>query len=246
MKDNFSKQAQSYSRFRPGYPQQLYDFLIRHLSNKKTAWDCGTGNGQVAAKLAEYFDKVYATDISTGQLANAVKKENIFYSTGKAEKTSFADDQFDLITVAQAIHWFDFEKFYKEVNRTLSKDGLLAVFGYNLFKINKEIDFIIDDFYKNIIGPYWDKERKYVDEKYATIPFPFAEIKTPDLFNEYNWEFEHVTGYLNTWSSVQHFIIKNNKNPVDQVMNPLKKAWGHALKRKVSFPIFMRVGKKYL
>jgi|SRR6185437_843928 len=246
MKDNFSKNALSYSRFRPGYPQQLFDFLIHHLADKKTAWDCGTGNGQVAIKLAEYFDKVYATDISGGQLSNAVKKENIFYSIARAEKTSFGDNQFDLITVAQAIHWFEFEKFYKEVNRTLSKDGILAVFGYNLFKINKEIDFIIDDFYKNIIGPYWDKERKYIDESYATIPFPFEEIKTPDLFMEYEWEFEHVAGYLNTWSSVQHFITKNNTNPVDQVINPLRKAWGDALKRKVFFPIFMRAGKKYL
>lgn len=244
MKDNFSKQAQSYSRFRPGYPQQLYDFLIHHLSDQKTAWDCGTGNGQVAVKLSTYFEKVYATDISSSQLANAVKKENIFYSIEKAEKTSFADGQFDLITVAQAIHWFDFAKFNYEAIRTLKPGGLLAVFGYNLFKINKEINFIIEDFYKNIIGPYWDKERKYVDEKYATIPFPFEEIKTPDLFNEYEWEFERVTGYINTWSSVQHFITKNNKNPVEQIINPLKEAWGNELKRKISFPIFMRAGRK--
>ncbi len=244
MKDNFSKQADLYSRFRPGYPQKLYDFLIKLVTDKKAAWDCGTGNGQVAAKLAQYFEKVYATDASANQLANAVKKENIFYSVENADQTSFENNKFDLITVAQAIHWFDFEKFYEQARRTLKQESLIVVFGYNLMRINKEIDFIIDDFYKNIIGPYWDAERKYVDENYRTIPFPFKEIKTPDFMSEYEWTFEEVTGYLNTWSAVQHFISKNNQNPVGEIIEPLKKAWGGDQKRKVSFPIFMRAGRK--
>lgn len=243
IKDNFSKQALLYSRFRPGYPQQVYDFLLQHIPDKQNAWDCGTGNGQVAGKLSQYFDKVFATDISSGQIKNAVKNENIFYSLENAEQTSFADNQFDLITVAQAIHWFDFGEFYKEAARTLKPNGIIAVFGYNLFRINKETDSIIDDFYKNIIGTYWDKERKYVDESYTTIPFPFEEIKSPSFQNEYLWEFEHVIGYLNTWSAVQHFIAKNNENPVDKIITPLKELWGNELKRKVYFPIFIRVGK---
>lgn len=244
MKDNFSKQAHLYSRFRPDYPQQLYDFLLDYLSDKKTAWDCGTGNGQVATKLSSYFEKVFATDASFGQIENATKKENIFYSIQKAEHTSFIKNQFDLITVAQAIHWFDFEKFYKEVNRTLKPRGIIAVFGYNLFKISKEIDEIIDHFYKNIIGPYWDKERKYVDENYSTIPFPFEEIRSPKFYNKHDWEFEHLIGYLNTWSSVQHFITRNQTNPVDQIIAPLKAAWGRELRKEISFPVFMRVGRK--
>ena len=164
MKDNFSTQADLYSRFRPDYCQQLYDFLLHLIPAKNTAWDCGTGNGQVAVKLSEYFEEVYATDISANQIKNAKKKKNIFYSIQKAEKTSFANHQFDLITVAQAIHWFDFEKFYAEVKRTLKPSGIIAVFGYNLCKINKETDKIIHNFYKNIIGPYWDDERKYFDK----------------------------------------------------------------------------------
>lgn len=244
MIENFSKQSHSYSRFRPDYPQQLYDFLLHFISNKKTAWDCGTGNGQVAVKLSQYFEQVFATDISAGQIENAVKKKNIFYSLENAEQTSFTDNQFDLITVAQAIHWFDFEELYKEAKRTLKPGGIIAVFGYNLFKINKETNAIIDNFNKNIIGPYWDKERKYVDENYDTIPFPFEEIKSPKFLNKYKWEFEHVIGYLNTWSAVQHFIAKNQTNPVDQIIVPLKDAWENEATREISFPIFMRVGRK--
>ena len=176
MKDNFSKQSGLYSKFRPGYPEQLFDFLLPLIKNKNAAWDCGTGNGQVAVKLSEYFNKVYATDISAAQINNAAIKKNILYSVESAEQTSFDDNTFDLVTVAQAIHWFNFERFYKEVKRTLKPSCILAVIGYHMFRINKETDLLIDHFYRDITGPYWDHERKYVDNYYQTIPFPFKEI----------------------------------------------------------------------
>jgi ubiquinone/menaquinone biosynthesis C-methylase UbiE len=244
MKDNFSKQSDLYSRFRPGYPKQLFDFLIPLVPDKTSAWDCGTGNGQVAVKLSQYFNEVCATDLSAAQINNAEKKKNIFYSVENAEETLLPDNKFDLITVAQAIHWFDFKNFYRQVNRTLKPGGIIAVVGYGVFKINKDIDFLINEFYRETTGPYWDKERKHIDEHYRTIPFPFKEIDTPDFFMNYNWELEQVIGYLNTWSAVQHYIRKNNENPVEKFSVQLKKNWGNILKRKVSFPVFMRTGRK--
>ena len=109
------------------------------MPDKKTAWDCGTGNGQVAVKLSQYFNEVYATDLSSAQIENADKK-NIFYSVENAEETLFPDNKFDLITVAQAIHWFDFENFYNEVERNLKPGGIIAVIGYDIFRINEEIN----------------------------------------------------------------------------------------------------------
>ncbi len=243
MKDNFSKQSDLYSKFRPGYPKQLFNFLIPLVPEKKIAWDCGTGNGQVAVKLSQYFKEVYATDISASQINNAVTKSNIFYSVGNAEETLFADDTFDLITIAQAIHWFDFIFFYNEVKKTLKAGGIVAAIGYDVFRINKEIDFLIHEFYRKTTGSYWDIERKYIDRHYTTIPFPFKEIETPDFLMNYNWEFNQVIGYLNTWSAVQHYIRKNNENPVVKFSEQLKKAWGNVGKRKISFPVFMRVGR---
>lgn len=244
MKDNFSKQSDLYSRFRPGYPKQLFDFLIPLVPDKKYAWDCATGNGQVAVQLSKYFKEVYATDLSAAQINNAEKRKNIFYSVESAEETLLPDNKFDLITIAQAIHWFDFKSFYKQVNRTLKPGGVIAVIGYDVFRINKEINCLIDDFYRKTTGPYWDKERKYIDEHYSTIPFPFKEIDTPGFSMSYNWEIEQVIGYLNTWSAVQHYIRKNNENPVDKFSVQLKAVWGNVLKRKVSFPAFMRTGRK--
>ena len=244
MKDNFSKQSDLYSRFRPGYPRLLFNFLLPLVPDKKTAWDCGTGNGQVAIKLSLYFDEVYATDLSSAQIENADKKQNIFHSVENAEETFFPDNTFDLITVAQAIHWFEFKNFYREAKRTLKPGGIIAVIGYDVFRINKKIDLYINKFYRDTTGPYWDKERKYIDEHYLTIPFPFKEIKTPDFSMDYHWEFEQVIGYLNTWSAVQHYIRRNNENPVEKFSEELKKVWGNVLKRKVTFPVFMRTGRK--
>jgi SAM-dependent methyltransferase len=244
MKDNFSRQSDSYCRFRPGYPRQLFDFLLPLVPDKNIAWDCGTGNGQVAVKLSRHFKEVYATDLSAAQVDNAERKPNVFYSVANAEASVFPANKFDLITVAQAIHWFDFKNFYREAQKTLKPGGIIAVIGYDVFRINKRINILLDTFYRITTGPYWDRERKYIDDHYGSIPFPFKEIKTPGFSMNYNWDFEQVIGYLNTWSAVQHYIRKNNQNPVENFAEELRKGWGDVLKRKVTFPVFMRTGRK--
>ena len=162
MKDNFSRQSDLYSKFRPVYPQELYDFIISHLNERQIAWDCGTGNGQAAQGLSKYFEKVFATDISQKQIDNSYKTDNIFYSVQPAEKTNFPDNSFDLITVSQALHWFQIDEFYSEVRRVARPDAWIAVWMYGLFNISPEIDELVCvQFYKNTLGIYWDYERKY-------------------------------------------------------------------------------------
>ena len=241
MKDNFSSKSSSYAKYRPTYPQELYQFLKEKLHKTEKAWDCGTGNGQVAGELAKFFKEVQATDISQQQLDNAIIQPNIHYSVQTAEKTNFPDNSFDLITVAQAIHWFNFETFYKEVARVLKPDGIIPVIGYSLFKSNSETDEVILKFYHDIVGPFWDEERKYLDEKYKTIPFPFKEIESPRFEQEYQWTFAHLIGYLKTWSAVKHYEKANGENPVALIEEELKATFG--AKNKVVFPILFRCGK---
>jgi ubiquinone/menaquinone biosynthesis C-methylase UbiE len=243
MKDNFSTQSEQYVKFRPTYPNELYQFLLSLVKTKDKAWDCGTGNGQVAQELSKHFKEVYATDISEKQIKNAIQRANIFYKVESAERTSFLDKSFDLITVAQAIHWFDFDAFYKEVTRVIKPNGILAVIGYGLLSINKDTDAIINRFYREVTGPYWDKERKYIDEHYQTIPFPFKEIESPQLYNSYEWSLEQLIGFLDTWSAVQHFIKANKQNPVELVYKDLQQAWGINSTKTVRFPILLRIGK---
>lgn len=243
MKDNFSTASEAYARYRPSYPETFYQFILDLVQQKEKAWDCGTGNGQVAEQLVKDFNQVYATDISAAQIQEAFRHEKISYSVQAAEQTSFPDAYFDLVVVAQAIHWFDFEKFYAEVNRTLKPGGIIAVVGYNRPRVSAAVDRVVDDFYVNVVGPYWDKERKYVDEEYLTIPFPFHEIKTPVLNNHYQWSLDHFLGYLGTWSAVKHYQKKNNTNPVETLKPLLKTVWGPDEMKAIQFPLLLRVGR---
>lgn len=154
IKDNFSKVSKEYSRFRPGYPDELFEFLKEKSTCFECAWDCGTGTGQVAIPLSKIFKTVYATDISAAQLQYAPVCGNIMYSRQPAEQTSFESNMFDIITAGQAIHWFDFEKFYVEVRRTLKKEGILAVIGYGLVNTNVETQEVIHHLYHDIVGPF--------------------------------------------------------------------------------------------
>lgn len=243
MKDNFSTQSAEYAIYRPTYPQELYDYLLNLVNNTDTAWDCATGNGQVARVLAQRFKSVYATDISEQQLHQALKMPNIVYDVAPAEKINVPDQSFDLITVAQAIHWFNFEAFYSEVKRTLKPNGLLAVIGYGIMFIDKKVDKAIHKLYEDILGKYWDSERRYIEEEYKTIPFPFEEIIAPHFQIKTKWTFNQMIGYLNTWSSLQHYKKANDRNPLEYMFTELKEAWGDDATKDVHFPILLRVGR---
>lgn len=244
MKENtFSIHSANYSKFRPVYPGELFDLLMSYVSERKYAWDCGTGNGQVAQELSKYFEKVFATDISPQQIEQALPNDKIQYSIQKAEKTIFPDNTFDLITVAQAIHWFDFYEFYNEVFRTMKHNGILAVFGYGLFRTFREADPILQSLYFNILGPFWGEQRRYIDKNYETIPFPFVELEKIDLEIVLEWRLDHLIGYLETWSATKNYMKVNNKNPIDLIYDDLKKVWGNEHAKTVKFPIISRIGR---
>jgi SAM-dependent methyltransferase len=243
--DHFSKQATTYKKFRPEYPSGLFDFIYSFCPIKDTAWDCGTGNGQVASILAKSFQKVFATDISKKQIEQAPLSENIYYAVERAERTSFPADYFDLITVAQATHWFDIDAFNKEARRVLKPGGTIAIWAYVLLKIEPEIDKIIDDFYLNTVGAYWDQERNHIDNHYDSIDFRFNEIEVVQKFGiQTRWTLPQLEGYLNSWSSVQNYMVKNRDgNPVTKLMKKLSSVW-KTIDKEVYFPIFLRMGNK--
>ena len=242
MKDNFSNQADLYAMYRPSYPPELFDFILKHIPLKNCAWDCATGNGQTAIALATTFQKVFATDISPKQLENARKAFNIFYSLQPAEKTNFPENTFDLITISQALHWVQFDKFYSEVNRVAKPDAWLAAWMYALVSISPEIDRFVHRHHYEILSGYWDDERNYVDENYTTVPFPFQEIACPEFEISLSWSLEEFRGYLNTWSALQKFITVRKYNPADNLIEDIKPYWIQD-KMPIRFPIHLRMGK---
>jgi ubiquinone/menaquinone biosynthesis C-methylase UbiE len=251
-KDLFSSNSKEYSSSRPTYPRSLFEFLVGLVQHRDLAWDCATGNGQAAVVLSEYFEQVIASDASKEQIENAQPRNNIRYEVFPAERTSLADSSVDLITIAQALHWFDLDYFYKEAKRVLRGDGndcdggVIAAWAYGLHSVSMEIDNIMHLLYEDILGSYWPKERKIVENKYQDIPFPFQEIDTPVFQIELDWSLSELLGYMYTWSSVQKYIQKNNSDPVKQVYDSLAAAWGGKNtwhKRKVVWPIYIRVGR---
>lgn len=242
IKDNFSVGATNYASFRPESPAELYTFLFQQTQSFDTAWDVGTGNGQVAVVLANHFRQVHATDISAKQLANAIQKPNIIYGEERAESSSLPDNSTDLITVAQAFHWFDFEAFYAEVNRVAKPGAFLSIWTYNLLTIDKGlIDRIINDFYFNTVGPYWDPERKFVDTGYKNVDIPFVEIETPVFLIKKQWTFQQFLGYIGTWSSVQHYKNRESADPVILLKEKLAPHWQESEMKSIDFPVFMRL-----
>lgn len=244
-KDYFSVSAADYAHYRPTYPNQLFEFLAKQCPHHDLAWDCATGSGQAAVLLAPYFKRVVASDASSQQIIFAVPKENIRYCIMPAEKTDFLSQSIDLITVAQALHWFDFNIFYPEVKRILKPEGIIAAWSYGLVKINSEIDALIKYFYQELTGPYWPEERRYIDHKYQDIPFPFQKIATPTFSMQQTWTLNHFIGYLSTWSAVRKYQEETNQNPLELIIEPLKGLWGNPEEKlKIEWPIYLLVGKQ--
>jgi hypothetical protein len=184
---------------------------------------------------------VFATDISYNQLQNGYQAKNIFYSVQPAEQTVLADHSIDLITVSQALHWFNFENFYREVRRVGKTGSRLAVWMYSLLRISPDIDRLVDEFHFQTLKDYWDSERKYVDSNYATIPFPFPETVTPPFYMEYNWSLDALEGYFNTWSALQNFMKAQNYNPVPELIHLIRPYWKEET-MKIRFPLVLRLG----
>lgn len=239
--DLFSGHADQYARYRIDYPAELYDFILARVASRETAWDCATGNGQVAGALADWFTQVEATDISETQLAQAVQKTNIHYQVGPAERTTFPDAYFDLITVAQALHWFDVDAFHVEVKRVAKPGAVIAEWGYGLNQVSPAVDALVLDFYRNRVGPYWDTRRRLTDAQYKTLPFPFADGQQADFVVHRSWTLDRFLNYLRTWSSVQKYKFENGDDPVTALGDALLPVWGED-EQDIRFPVFLRSG----
>jgi SAM-dependent methyltransferase len=146
--------------------------------------------------------------------------------------------------VAQALHWFDRDRFYAQAKRVLKPKGVLAVWCYGLFRISPPIDEVLHHYYYDVVGRYWPLERKLVDEKYQTIPFPFEEISTPGFAMEVEWNLADLVGYLGTWSAAQRFEKAQGVNPLLGIEQALISAWEESdKKRTITWPVYLRIGR---
>jgi SAM-dependent methyltransferase len=242
-KDFFSKQSKGYAASRPTYPELLFDFLAGLADRRGLAWDCATGNGQAALALSKRFKQVIASDLSRKQIENAAHKNNIRYEVFPAEEANIKDNSVDLITVAQALHWFNLDRFYAEARRVLRKNGVIAAWTYGLHSVSPAVDRVVYQLYEDILGKYWPEERRHIENRYDDLPFPFERIAAPEFAMELDWDLSQVVGYLHTWSSVQKYAEQNSDDPVKKIEGSLEAAWGKEKKRKVTWPLYVKVGR---
>lgn len=238
-----SRLADIYSKSRPTYPDELFSFLASKTPDNRYALDCGTGNGQAAISLSKRFSQVIASDMSIDQLKNARVFKNVNYVIAKAENFPIREKSIDLITVAQALHWFNLTDFYPEVIRVLKPRGIIAVWAYHVFHTNPKIDNIIFGYYQ-LLEPYWSSKIKLIEEKYKTIPFPFEEIIHPSFEMIVSWSLYELLDFLSSWSATSKFLSEKGYSPIQEIREELLGVWGSPNRRRLfKGPLYLRVGK---
>lgn len=242
-KDHFSERSDEYAKYRPGYPPALFDWLATLTPTRDLAWDVGTGSGQAAVGVARHFERVIASDAAEAQLRNAAAHERVSYRVMSAERADLASASVDLICVAQALHWFDFDRFYAEVRRVLKRSGAIVAWTYGLLRVTPAVDAVLKRHYTQTVGAYWPPERRYVDENYRTIPFPFSRIAAPDFPMRQRWRLDDMFGYLGTWSATRRYRQAHGRDPTELIREPLARAWGTEGDLEVEWPLYVVAGR---
>jgi SAM-dependent methyltransferase len=243
--DHFAPVAAAYAGFRPTYPAALFAWLAKIAPGRALAWDCATGSGQAACDLAAHFERVVATDASAAQIAAAVSHPRVEYRIAPAEASGLPEASVDLITVAQALHWFDLDRFYLEARRVLKPGGVLAAWTYGVPTVAGEaVNAQVRRFYWETVGPYWPPERRQVESGYRTLPFPFAEREVPEFRMEAFWSLPELLGYFRSWSATARYLAHRGHDPVAALEPELAPLWGTpGARRRIVWPLATRVGQ---
>ncbi len=245
VKDLFSESAADYARFRPSYPPALFAWLADQSPSRLMAVDLGTGSGQAAHGLAEHFDRVVGLDASDEQLANARPHPRVEYRRAAAEDTGLRENSVDLMLAAQSFHWFQPDTFFPEVSRVLWPGGVLALSSYQLPVIGPAVDRVIVELYQDLLGKYWEPERRLVENGYRTVDVPLPEIDAAPVFDmRVTWTLDHLFGYVSTWSPLKKYREKEGHDPVERVSRKLAAAWGNQPTRVVIWPFTTRAFRR--
>ena len=245
--DYFSDKADLYAQARPRYPDALFQFIAAAAPDTASVWDCGTGSGQAAVSLAQHFRVVYASDPSGEQIAQAIPAPNVHYSTQPAEATDFADNQFDAVCVAQALHWFDLPRFFAEVRRVMKPDALLAVWGYHWFTVAPDFDAAFQQLILEAVAADWAPQNQLLWDGYRAVRLPFAPVETPVLQIEAMWNLYQLQTYVHTWSAVRRCMARQGDEFFTNAFREFEWLWGDpARPRLVAMPLHILAGRNRL
>ncbi|MCW5827511.1 MAG: class I SAM-dependent methyltransferase [Gemmatimonadaceae bacterium] len=238
----FSGHATTYAAFRPRYPDALYDWLLANAPQREQAWDVGTGNGQVALALAERCERVMATDPSAEQLAAAPAHPRVTYREATYD-SGLPDASVGLVTVGQALHWFDLPQFFAEVRRVMAPGGLFAAFAYVHSSVDTTLDRVTRHYHDVTCDAYWAPEHHLIRSEYRTLDLPIVEIPAPQMFVEATMTLAQYAGFFRSWSATQRLLRAEGEAPVLAFERELAAAWGDDVPRLVRWPLIVRAGQ---
>jgi ubiquinone/menaquinone biosynthesis C-methylase UbiE len=243
--DHFSSLAATYARHRPRYPRALFEHLVALAPGRELCWDCATGQGQAALSLAEWFERVVATDASAEQLAEAPAHPRVEFRRALAEESALADASVDLITVATALHWFDFDRFYAEVRRVAKPGAVLAAWAYgSRVEIEPPIDLALERFARESMGPWWPERFHHQWTRYRDLPFPFPRLPAPELAAETFSSLDDLIGMVRSWSCVPRCAAATGRDPALELEAELLPLWGDRnLERRAVWPLHFAIGR---
>lgn len=238
--------AHSYRRHRPDYPAELFQWLAAIAPGTACCWDAGTGSGQAAARLTEHFGTVVASDVSVGQLRAMAQQPGIVPVVSRAEGAPLRAGSVDLVTAAQALHWFQRDAFYREADRVLRPGGVLAAWTYGPPELeDNTLHGRLRTFYAERVGPFWPPERQLVEEGYRSVTLPYPAVDAPSLVLERHWTLPELLGYVGTWSAVAAFREACRSDPRDELKRSLGEVWGAPDQpRRILWPLSIRAGRK--
>lgn len=237
--------AGKYASFRPTYPPTLFEHIYKYVTDYELAWDCGCGTGQASVVLAEKFTVVTATDISAQLIENAPKRKNIRYVIEPAENTSFSNNSINLITVAQAMHWFEPKQFEREVRRVLKPGGVLAAWCYGLADISPTVDDIVRRLANVTLKDYWPEGREHIDQQYQHYPFALPVADRSTFYSTRELSLEGLIGYLQSWSPRANYLKQHGVDIIEQHRQQITDAWGDVDKTyQARTPIHLVLGIK--
>jgi SAM-dependent methyltransferase len=242
--DLFSDRPSDYAAQRPTYPDGLFAFVAAQAPAAGAAWDCATGNGQAAIGLARHFTRVEATDASAGQLAHALPAPRVHYSVQPAEQTAFPDASFDAACVAQALHWFDFDRFFAEVGRVLRPGGVFAAWGYDRMAVSHTFDAALERHVLDVLAGAWPAQNRLLWNGYRDVPMPFEPIEAPPFHIDVHWTLEQLIAYVGTWSASKRMLGESRPGWLGELRDQLSPAWPGTGPTRITMPLHVLCGRR--
>jgi len=241
---DFSRVAATYTAARPGYPSKLFDWLASRVDRHDLAWDTATGGGQAALGLAGHFDRVVASDRSREQLARAAPHPRVEYRAASAEASGLPDRSVDLIVAAAALHWFDLDSFYGEARRVARPGGVLAAWTYHVGHVEPPFDDVLRPFYENVVAPYFGSGARLVDDRYAAVHLPGADLEVPAFTVSARWTPGQFLAFIRTWSGVEAYLRATGEDPVAALEPSIRERFGSPdTVHEFRWPLYLRVSR---